>query len=144
MHSDIEEAIGFAALKHKGQLDKSGLPYIYHCLEVARRFQTEPFIYTCAILHDTVEDTDTSLDEIKSIFGADVAYIVGLLTHDKKDKYEDYINNLTESDIAIRIKISDLEHNLQLNRLTWTLVSKDFGKMEKYVRAHVYLSSIAL
>ena len=76
----IEEAIAFAALAHAGQRrKKTDLPFIWHPLAVGRLLQDEGFgevVVAAAVLHDTVEDTPVTLDEIRARFGSDVAAIV--------------------------------------------------------------------
>ena len=79
----IEEAYLYARKKHEGQFRKSGEPYIYHPIEVAYIIATlhgGPSTIIAGLLHDVVEDTNTSIDEIKEIFGSDVALLVDSLT----------------------------------------------------------------
>lgn len=84
------EAVNFAAVKHQHQRrkDKDATPYINHPIGVARILTSEAGIYDittlqAAILHDTVEDTDTTLDEIEEHFGKKVRNIVDEVTDDK-------------------------------------------------------------
>lgn len=84
------EAAFFAACKHRTQRRKNtaGAPYINHCLEVARHLAVEggvddETILCAAILHDTVEDTDTSKEELTDRFGQEIAGIVMECTDDK-------------------------------------------------------------
>jgi len=89
----IGKAIVFAQEKHKGQIRKDGTPYIIHPLrvsEIVRKFKKSHRInelMAAAILHDTLEDTDTTLFELKENFGDLVAMLVYTLTTDK-DKSE--------------------------------------------------------
>ena len=85
----VERAISFALRKHNGQLRKDGLPYITHPLrvsEIVKKFKKSHRLHelmAAAILHDTLEDTDTTFDELKENFGELVALIVLGLTNDK-------------------------------------------------------------
>ena len=83
----IEAAFEMAAKAHAAQFRKSGIPYITHPIAVARIALVELGLGTnsiiAALLHDVVEDTDYTIDDIKNAFGEDVAFLVGVLT--KKD-----------------------------------------------------------
>src|SRR5262245_36928593 len=76
----IRKAFNIAVEAHKEQRRKSGEPYIYHPIEVARICAAEIGLgatsVTAALLHDTVEDTDLTLDEVRDMFGGTVADIV--------------------------------------------------------------------
>ncbi len=79
----IREAYGFILKKHEGQLRKSGEPYYHHLLEVAyilADLHCGPNTITAGLLHDVVEDTDTSVADIKKLFGEEVATLVESLT----------------------------------------------------------------
>lgn len=84
------EAIRFATEAHAGQTRKgSDSPYIKHPLEVADIVKTmtdNEEVWTAAVLHDTVEDTDTSIDDIRNIFGERVASLVLSDTEDKREE----------------------------------------------------------
>lgn len=77
-------ATAFATRMHEGQKRKyTGEPYILHCLEVARLVATAggtPPMVAAALLHDVVEDTDASIEDVKAAFGVEVAALVGWLT----------------------------------------------------------------
>jgi GTP pyrophosphokinase len=77
--AELEHAIAYATEKHKGQKRKSGKPYITHPLAVAYNLMSwdmDVDSVLAGVLHDTVEDTDASLDEIENFFGHDVAFLV--------------------------------------------------------------------
>ena len=80
---ELEHAIDFATKAHEGQKRKSGEPYIIHPLAVAgilAEWDMDIDTVIAGILHDTVEDTDTSLEQIESLFGRDVAFLVDGVT----------------------------------------------------------------
>ena len=89
----IFQAIIFATRKHHGQVRKGELaaPYIIHPLAVAREIFTtgqvdDPQVLVAAILHDTLEDTDTKPEEIRSLFGEEVLNIVLEVSDDKSQE----------------------------------------------------------
>lgn len=85
---NIDRAIRFAALAHKGQVRKGGdQPYIFHPLEVLEVVSTmtlDDDILCAAVLHDTIEDTDTKISDIRKEFGARVAKLVYYDSEDKR------------------------------------------------------------
>lgn len=89
----LEKAIHFATFKHAGQLRKgTTVPYIVHPLETMKillSMNADTNLLIAGLLHDTVEDTDTSIEEITEIFGADVAALVGGHSEDKSKSWEE-------------------------------------------------------
>ena len=122
---------------HKNQLDKSGIPYVYHPYEVAEHMETEA--QTCvALLHDVVEDTDTTLDELAADFPAEVTDALRLLTHEKSVPYLEYVRRIKTNPIATKVKLADLRHNSDLSRLD-NVTEKDLARIEKYKKARMIL-----
>ncbi|HEX8390250.1 MAG TPA: HD domain-containing protein, partial [Candidatus Saccharimonadales bacterium] len=81
--AELVSAIDFAADKHRGQLRKSGEPFLIHPLAVAGilvDWAMDIDTVLAGVLHDTVEDTDTALTEIENLFGRDVAFLVDGVT----------------------------------------------------------------
>lgn len=122
----IRSAYEFASEAHKEQLRKTGEPYIIHPIAVARIVAEElelganPVI--AAFLHDVVEDTPYTIDDIRNRYGDDVAFLVGVVTKQKKDKYEhskqvdNYRQMLASVEYDIRallIKLADRLHNMR-------------------------------
>ena len=108
-------AMEIAYRAHHGQLDKSGAPYIFHPIHLAEQMDDE---YSCcvALLHDTVEDTDVTIDELKAIFPKEVTDAVALMTHQKGTDYFDYVRAIKENPIARKVKLADLAHNSDQSR----------------------------
>ena len=112
----INKAMKFAAQAHDGQYrrDKK-TPYIIHPMRVynhlATHGETNIAVLTAALLHDVVEDTSATLEEIEKVFGTKVATIVDLLTHRDEDTYMEYIHKMIDSPEAIRVKCSDMHDN---------------------------------
>ena len=122
----IQAAFQFARKAHEGQTRKSGEPYIIHPVAVARivaeELQLGPNTVLAAFLHDVVEDTPVTLDEIREQFGDEVAFLVGVVTKKKKTSYEtskqvDNYKQMLDSvhyDIrAILLKLADRIHNMR-------------------------------
>jgi GTP diphosphokinase / guanosine-3',5'-bis(diphosphate) 3'-diphosphatase len=105
-------ARGYAEACHKDQVRKvSGQPYITHPIRVSERVRTS-FQRVVALLHDTIEDTDTTFNDIAEVFGFRVAQVVGILTHKNGEKYDDYITRVLSDPDAIAVKIADICDNL--------------------------------
>ena len=112
----VEGAIEFATRAHDGQVDKQGSPYILHPLRVGARLHEfgDTYVIT-GLLHDVVEDTPHTLDDLR-VLGAhpDVIEAVGLLTRtDKHEPYGDHVSRLARNPIAAWVKTSDMIDNYQ-------------------------------
>lgn len=118
---------------HYGQYDKSGVPYIYHPIHLAEQMETEPECIV-ALLHDVVEDTDITFEELEKEFSTEVIEALKLLTHDKSVPYMDYVKNLKSNPISRKVKLADLRHNSDKTRLD-EITEKDRKRNEKYARA---------
>lgn len=137
MDKMVRKALKFANFKHKGQFDKAGIEYILHPLEVSMsEYITNDTQRAIALLHDTLEDTDTTYQELLDEFGLEIAEGVYILSHRDDENYDDYINRIKYSynSNVIRVKIADLEHNSDLSRLK-NVTEKDFKRKEKYDNA---------
>lgn len=110
------EAMKIAYDAHQGQFDKSGVPYVFHPIHVAEQMCDE--YSTCvALLHDVVEDTDVSLEDLAKQFPQEIVEAVGLLTHSKNTPYEEYLRKVKENPIAKAVKLADIAHNTDFSRL---------------------------
>lgn len=88
----IEKAKAFAMMAHKGQTDKAGKDYFTaHVAVVADGVEPDPLVKASAYLHDTVEDTGTTIDTIRAEFPQEVAEAVSVLTRKKDMTYAEYI-----------------------------------------------------
>ena len=108
-------AMKLAYRAHHGQMDYSGIPYIFHPIHLAE-FMDDEFSCCVALLHDTVEDTDVTLEELKGIFPAEVTDAVALLTHNDDTPYFDYVRAIKANPIARKVKLADLAHNSDRSR----------------------------
>lgn len=131
----------FAKQVHQNQLDKAGQPYINHLKFVADLVANEnDEVIATAWLHDSVEDTNTSLSEIATLFGQAVANSVNALTKRQGEPYQDYLLRVKSNEIARKVKIADLTHNMDLSRLP-KLHEKDFARQQKYQQAKQFLQT---
>ena len=112
-----KEAMKLCFDTHKDQNDKNGLPYVFHLFHLAEQM-TDEVTTVVALLHDVVEDTDYTLDDIAAKgFGKEVLDALVLLTHEPGVPYMDYVAKIKEKPIAKAVKLADLEHNSDLSRL---------------------------
>ncbi len=119
---------------HKNQTDKSGMPYVFHPFHLAEQMSSEITVIT-ALLHDVVEDTDYTIDDLREMdFGEEVIEALALLTHDDSEPYMDYVARIKENPVARAVKLADLEHNSDMSRLS---VVDDYAlkRAEKYKAA---------
>ena len=128
-----KKAMIIAYNAHKNQLDKAGILYIYHPIHLAEQMDTETECIV-ALLHDVVEDTDITFDDLEKEFPKDSIEALKLLTHDKSVDYMEYIKAIKENDIAKKVKIADLIHNSDETRLE-NITQKDVLRKEKYKKA---------
>jgi (p)ppGpp synthase/HD superfamily hydrolase len=117
----IEDAISFAAQAHQGQTDRLGEPYIFHPLRVMLGVKADggsEAEIAAAALHDVVEDTDTSVEEIEQLFGHEVAVLVDAMSRRDGEDYVKYVERCAAvGPSAIRLKRADLTDNSDPQRL---------------------------
>lgn len=106
----IKKAMIIAYNAHNGQVDKSGIPYIYHPIHLAEQMNTETECIV-ALLHDVVEDTNVTFDELEKEFSPEIIEALKLLTHDKNVDYLEYVRKIKNNPIARKVKLADLYHN---------------------------------
>lgn len=129
-----KKAILIAYKAHKDQLDKSGMPYILHPFHLAEQMKDEKTTII-ALLHDTIEDTDVTFDDLlKEGFEEDIITSLKLLTHEKYIPYMEYIKKIKSDKNATEVKKADLKHNSDLSRLS-VITEKDLQRVEKYKKA---------
>lgn len=130
----LEKAIAIAVDAHCGQKDRYGAPYILHPLRVMARVTT-PIEKTVAILHDVVEDTDWSLQDLKREgFSAPIIEALKCVTKKQGEAYEDFVQRSASNPVARRVKLADLEDNMDLRRMP-SITAQDKTRLEKYVNA---------
>ena len=125
---------------HHGQTDKAGVPYIFHPLHLAEAMENEICCCT-ALLHDVVEDTAVTLEELAAVFPPEVVEAVALLTHEEGTDYFDYVRRIRSNPIALKVKLADLAHNSDATRFAGVSVPEDrIGYFrDKYTKAKAIL-----
>ena len=119
---------------HKDQLDKSGMPYVFHPFHLAEQM-TDENTTVVALLHDVVEDTGCTLEDIAQMgFSADVIEALKLMTHDDETPYMEYVERLKHNSIARAVKLADLAHNSDMTRLE-AVDDRALKRVEKYAAA---------
>ena len=137
----LERAIAIAAKAHEGQVDKAGAPYIFHPIRMMLSVGTAE-ARIAAVLHDVVEDTPITLQELRAEgFPGAVLEAVELLTKREGEDYEAFIRRVAPNAIAREVKLADLRDNLDLSRIAQP-TAKDHQRVEKYQRAVQYLESL--
>ncbi len=140
MERTLEKAILIAVNAHMGQKDKTGSPYILHPLRVMQSVDTTE-AKIVAVLHDVVEDTDVTFDDLtEANIPKHLVITLRLLTHNENLSYEEYIEKLAENPLAVKVKLADMKDNMDLSRLR-KVTDEDIERMKKYVANYNYLKS---
>lgn len=138
MKHPIDIALQIAAKAHEGQLDRDGYPVILHPITVGMMGDTDEE-KTAGFLHDVVEDSDYTLDDLtKAGIPAGVVNALRLLTHEKGTDYYDYVQKIIDSrnPIALQVKYNDLRHNYSRGKAYPDLQGKH-GKALEMVKAAI-------
>ena len=125
---------------HEGQVDKAGVPYIFHPIHIAEQMDTEESCIV-ALLHDVVEDSDITIDYLSKYFSEEVMAALKILTKNENDYYVEYIKRVKTNKLATKVKLKDLKHNSDLTRLD-IVTDEDRERSTKYINAIRYLEDI--
>jgi (p)ppGpp synthase/HD superfamily hydrolase len=129
-----KKAMRLCFLAHRDQVDKSGIPYVFHPIHLAEQM-TDEDTTVVALLHDVVEDTHYTLEDLAAMgFSRQVLDAIGLMTHTDGVPYMDYVAKIKENPIARAVKLADLRHNSDLTRLD-TVDDKAKARAQKYAQA---------
>ena len=134
-----ELALQIAQKAHAGQVDKAGKDYILHPMTVASYMDTD-IEKTIAYLHDVLEDTDVTVDALRKIFPNEIVDTLITLTHRKDESYFEYIQRVSKSKLAKKVKVADLLHNLDIVRIKEP-TKQDYERLEKYKKSILYLTT---
>lgn len=138
----LEKAIALAVEGHTGQVDKANEPYILHPLRLMMRVRGEN-ARIVAVLHDLVEDTETTLDDLVSEgFSPEIIAALDYLTHRETDDYESYILRIKGNPLARLVKLRDLEDNMDIRRLEHRPGERDWLRLKKYRLAWSVLNDL--
>lgn len=139
----INKALRIAYDAHEGSVDKGGAPYILHPISVALDVAShggDVDAIVAALLHDVVEDTSISLQNLRDEGVSECCLeALALLTHDKTVPYMDYVSTVRNNSIARVVKMADLRNNMDESRLVF-VTDKDRERIEKYKKAYALLS----
>ncbi|MBF0628474.1 MAG: GTP pyrophosphokinase [Magnetococcales bacterium] len=131
----LDRAIAVAVKAHRGQMDKSGRPYILHPLRIMMRLEQDEERMV-AVLHDVVEDTAVTFAKLRKMgFSERVLEALDRLTHRPEERYEDYIERIAGHPLARRVKLFDLEDNMDMRRLSNPMSERDWARLQKYRHA---------
>ena len=138
---NYQETLKFIKKIFKHRKDKGGNPYIEHLVAVANKMESETEKIV-ALLHDIVEDIDEiTITTLKSMgYSEEIISAVDSITKRKGEKYIEYLKRVKQNPIATKVKLADLEHNMDLSRLK-KITSKDKKRLEKYKFAKNFLKN---
>ena len=133
-------ALQIAIQAHRGQKDKSSRDYVMHPIRVAEHCKN-PKAKIVALLHDTIEDTEVTVDYLREQ-GFPEEIISGVLSVTKREgeDYESFVARAAENPIGREVKIADLEDNMDIRRLE-VLTDEDVIRLRKYLKAWQYLNN---
>lgn len=133
-----KKALKICFKAHINQVDKTGVPYVFHPFHLAEQMDDEESV-CLALLHDVVEDTSMTFEDlINEGFSEKIISALRLLTHLNSTPYMEYIQKIKENPLAKKVKLADLRHNSDLSRLDLS-VDKIPSKLELYKIAIQYL-----
>ena len=130
------KALVISMKAHKGQKDKAGKKYIFHPIKVAmlsKGYKTK----IVALLHDVIEDSEVTIEDLSKHFDEDIVLAVDCITKKGQD-YQEYLNIVKNNELARKVKIADLTHSSNLNRLE-KITEIDRMRKEKYLKAIEFL-----
>lgn len=133
-----QRAYALAKKAHLGQKDKGGNDYIEHPKAVASMMDTD-IEKAVAYLHDVVEDTKISFDDLKEYgFPNQIIEAVKAITKQKNESYDVYIDRVIRNPIAKKVKLADMKHNSDITRIK-NPSQKDYDRCQKYLDKIQYL-----
>ena len=135
------KAMKIAYAAHHGQVDKGGVPYIFHPMHLAEEMSDD--VSCCiAILHDVVEDTAVTMEDLEREFPPSVIEPLKRLTHQDGVNYYDYIRAIKADPYAREVKLADLRHNMNGSRLCGVQPAPDTEHLqERYRKAYDILTT---
>ena len=112
-----KKALKLSFEAHKNQVDKTGMPYVFHPFYLAEQM-TDEISTVCALLHDVIEDTEYTFEDMQKMgFPQEVIDVLKLLTRENGVPYMEYVEKIKENPIAKQVKLADLKHNSDLTRM---------------------------
>jgi (p)ppGpp synthase/HD superfamily hydrolase len=139
----LEIAIKIAVDAHSGQYDKAGQPYVLHPLKVMFALHNEKDKIV-GVLHDVIEDTDITYDYlINHGFEGETEILEALksVTKQEDETYDQFIDRVVLNPIGIRVKLADLQDNMDLSRIA-NPTERDFERIKRYERTKARLLQV--
>ncbi|MCA9403041.1 MAG: GTP pyrophosphokinase [Candidatus Omnitrophica bacterium] len=137
--ADLQRAIAIAVEAHRDQTRRNGSPYVLHPLRVMLSFEDETR-RIIGVLHDVVEDSDWSLDDLREEgFAAEVVAAVDALTKREGEDYQEYLDRLETDALARSVKLADLRDNMNVIELP-VVREQDTQRLNRYRQAYQLLS----
>ena len=137
----LGRAARITAVAHEHQVDKADAAYILHPLRLMARAQSDDERIV-ALLHDVVEDSDrTSKALAEEGFPQRIVDAIGCLTNREGESYDDFISRVLTNSLAVRVKLLDIEDNMDMTRLG-ALTDKDIERLRKYHAARQRLLGV--
>ena len=131
---ETKKALCLCFEAHKEQVDKSGIPYVFHPFHLAEQMEDE-VTTVVALLHDVVEDSHYTFEDLaQKGFSAEVIEALKLLTHDPAVPYMEYVEKIGKNPIAKKVKLADLRHNSDPSRMD-EVTEASLMRREKYLKA---------
>ena len=140
--ADLDEALNLVANHFRGITDKSGSPYVLHCIRAMMTVESLD-AKMVAVMHDLIEDTPMTLAQLRTKgFSEQVVNGVDLVTHKDDVSYPDYIVAIKKNSIATEVKLADLKDNTSLNRTLYREKSsdKDCARIQRYLLSYQFLT----
>ena len=119
---------------HHGQVDKCGMPYIFHPFHLAEQMQDE-YSVCVALLHDVMEDTSVTREDLAAEFPEEIMVALDLLTHEEGVPYLEYVEKIKPNALARTVKLADLTHNSDRTRVPLDGPEVQSRLEEKYRKA---------
>ena len=136
------KAMCIAYTAHREQVDYNGVPYIFHPIHLAEQMDDE---VSCAValLHDVVEDTEITMEQLAKEFPPEIIEPLKLLTHDDETDYFDYVRRIKSNPIAKKVKLADLAHNSDQSRCVGSDIPEERLEFwrNKYQKAKAILTA---
>jgi (p)ppGpp synthase/HD superfamily hydrolase len=142
--SDLDEALNLVVTNFRGAKDKSGAPYVLHCIRAMMSVESLD-AKMIAVMHDLVEDTPVTLEQLREKgFSNEVIDGVDLVTHKDGVSYSDYVVAIKSNPLATEVKLADLKDNTSLNRVLYReeKSSNDCARIQKYLLTYQFLTDV--
>jgi (p)ppGpp synthase/HD superfamily hydrolase len=140
----LDDALALVIAKFHGVTDKAGQPYVLHCLRVMLGVSGS-FAQQVAVMHDLVEDTDVTLDDLRTRkFAEEVIEALQLVTHVDTNTYTDYVVRLKGNEISRQVKTADLLDNYSLGRVAYREQCnvEDADRIQRYILSYQFLTDV--